>query len=98
MSRLLATAAAAVALAGMAGCAGGPPTGRTVQVQFRRDALGTASTSPVPPTTGNFNGGDTSVSGTLRSADGGWVVVDNPANHQTYWIPRGAVLLIQVMP
>ena len=51
--------------------------GASCIVQFRRDALGSASSSPVSPLTGSLNGGETSVSGKLKSINAEWVVVEH---------------------
>jgi hypothetical protein len=71
----------------------GPPVGKKCTIQFRRDALGTAASLPVPPMTGNVNGADTSISGTVKSVTEEWVVLDG-ANGEI-WIPRTVILLIQ---
>src|SRR5438876_9984327 len=43
-----------------------PPLGKNCTVQFRRDALGAASISPVPPLTGSCNGAETAIGGKLK--------------------------------
>ena len=70
-----------------------PPVGKRCTIQFRRDALGAAASLPVSPMTGNVNGADTAISGTLKSSVGEWVVLDY-AGKET-WIPKTVVLLIQ---
>lgn len=51
---------------------------------------------PVPPMTDNINGADTSISGTLKSSTGEWIVLDR--NGSEIWIPKAAVLLIRFEP
>jgi hypothetical protein len=70
-----------------------PPAGKSCTIQFRRDALGTASSNPVPPMTDNMNGANTSISGTLKSTAGDWVVLDQGGRE--VWVPKTAVLLIK---
>jgi hypothetical protein len=79
----------------LAGCAGGPtpPVGKQCTVQFRRDALGVAANLPVPPMAEDINGADTSISGTLKSAAGDWVVLDQSGTE--VWVPKTAILLIK---
>jgi hypothetical protein len=79
----------------LAGCDRGliPPAGKSCTIQFRRDALGTAATMPVPPMTDNINGAETSISGTLKSSAGAWVVLDHGGVE--VWIPKTAILLIK---
>lgn len=71
-----------------------PPTGKSVTVQFRRDALGSAHTLPVPPTTDSQNGAQVSLSGKLALVNTDWVVLKH--SERDHWIPRDAVLLIRV--
>ena len=82
------------------GGGGGPPAlgqlvGRNVKVQFRRDALGLSATSNAPvPITGQGPGGRAvSINGTVRSASGGWLVLER--EQASYWIPQAAILLIE---
>ena len=70
-----------------------PPLGKNVTVQFRRDALGSGATSPVPPLTGLHNGAEVSVSGKLKNVTPEWVIVDR--NGSEIWIPKSCVLLLQ---
>ena len=72
-----------------------PAVGSTCKVQFRRDALGAASTLPVPPMTDNINGADTNVVGTLEAINREWVVLKQNDIKKT-WIPREVILLIEV--
>ena len=79
---------------------GGPPAlaqlvGRSVKVQFRRDALGLAATTNAPvPLTGQGPGGRAvSINGVVRSASGAWIVLER--EKISYWIPQAAVLLIE---
>lgn len=71
-----------------------PPTGKSVTVQFRRDALGSAHTLPIPPTTDSQNGAQVSLSGSLSLVNPEWIVLQH--NSRAHWIPREAVLLIRV--
>ena len=70
-----------------------PPLGRNCTVQFRRDALGAASTSPIPPLAGNFNGGETAIGGRLKNVTSEWIVLERAGSE--LWIPRSSVLLLQ---
>jgi hypothetical protein len=70
-----------------------PPVGKQCTIQFRRDALGAGADMPVPPMTDNINGADTSISGTLKSSTGEWIVLDR--NGSEVWVPKTAVLLIK---
>lgn len=79
---------------------GGPPAlgqlvGRSVKVQFRRDALGLSATSNAPvPITGQGPGGRAvSINGTLRAATGVWLVIEREKT--SYWIPQASILLIE---
>ena len=81
-----------------------PPTGRNCTVQFRRDFLGTARDLPVSPTIGSINGAETSVQGKLTVVTDEWIVLDQtiaagaqPVEREL-WIPRDAVLLLQISP
>ncbi len=67
--------------------------GKACTIQFRRDALGAASHNPVPPTTNNMNGADTSIDGTLKRATAEWVVIDRKGRE--LWIPKSVILLIE---
>jgi hypothetical protein len=71
-----------------------PPAGEYVTVQFRRDALGSAHTLPISPITGSINGAKVCLSGELVSVNGEWIVLEH--NEQEFWIPKHAVLLIQI--
>lgn len=73
----------------------GTLVGRSVKVQFRRDALGLTATpnAPIPLTSPGQGGRAVSISGAVQSASGGWLVLEREAS--TYWIPQAAVLLIE---
>ncbi len=71
-----------------------PPIGASVTVQFRRDALGTAMTLPVSPTTDSQNGAQVSMHGTLERVNAEWVVI--VFQGKEHWIPRSSVLLLRV--
>jgi hypothetical protein len=80
----------------LAGCGRSdqPPVGKKVTVQFRRDALGSAHTLPIPPTTDSQNGAQVSLSGKLTMVNSEWIVLE----HQKlkHWIPLDSVLLIRI--
>lgn len=72
-----------------------PPVGKECTVQFRRgDALGGAGNLPVNPTTGSINGAEVALSGILRTITSEWISLETQ-QHQTLWIPKESVLLIQ---
>jgi gas vesicle protein len=71
-----------------------PPIGKSCSIQFRRDALGAAASLPIAPTTGSFNGAETSLAGKLKMVSSDWIVLDNQHGNDV-WIPRVCVLLIQ---
>lgn len=70
-----------------------PVIGENYTIQFRRDALGTAATLPVAPTTMSINGAETSVYGVLAELNEEWVVI--LGERSVFWIPRSSVLLIE---
>jgi len=72
-----------------------PTVGSMCKIQFKRDALGAAVASPVPPMTDNFNGADTNVIGKLDGVSREWVVLTTN-DSKKLWIPREVVLLIEV--
>jgi hypothetical protein len=80
----------------------GPPLGTACKVHFRRDALGGSTELPVSVTTDSYNGAEVSISGKLAQVTDQWIVltIDIPEHqgggHREYWIPRQAVLLIQL--
>lgn len=80
----------------LSGCSGSdqPSTGKSVTVQFRRDALGSAHTLPISPTTDSINGAMVSLRGKLLKVNEEWVVLEY--QKQKHWISRDAVLLIRV--
>lgn len=80
----------------LSGCGrpGQPPTGKNVTVQFRRDALGSAHTLPISPTTDSQNGAKVSLQGKLIKVNEEWVVLEY--QKKKHWIPRDAVLLIRI--
>ncbi len=67
--------------------------GRSVKVQFRRDALGVAAPAPIPPIGQGPGGRAVHLNGVVRSVTGGWIVLKRDTN--TYWIPHAAVLVIE---
>jgi hypothetical protein len=81
-----------------------PPLGRQCTVQFRRDLLGTSRELPVAPTAGSINGAETCVRGVLAVVTDEWIVLNHStlvagkAIEREYWIPRSAVLLIDMEP
>jgi hypothetical protein len=66
--------------------------GQRCIVQFRRDALGTAAPTPVPPTTGSLNGAEVTIAGELKKVNPGWIVV--AAERVEYVIPTDAILMV----
>jgi hypothetical protein len=70
-----------------------PPVGRSCSISFRRDALGSGASGPFSPLTGNINGADVAISGTLKSASGEWVVLETKGGE--IWVLKAAILLIQ---
>jgi hypothetical protein len=102
MKTLLTTLACLAALAAallITGCeraiaaGSSPPTGKRCTIQFRRDALGAAASLPVGPMTGNINGAETAISGTLKTTSGEWVVLD--LSGREIWVSKTVILLIQ---
>ena len=73
--------------------ANAPVVGANCTIQFRRDALGAASSGPVPPLTDNHNGADTCLAGKLKSLNSEWVVIEHGT--EDLWIARSVVLLIR---
>ena len=71
-----------------------PPVGSDVQVQLKRDVLGTATNLPVPPTTSAMNGAKVSVIGKLKRVTDEWIVVQE--EFVDHWILRSNVLLVSV--
>jgi hypothetical protein len=69
--------------------------GKPCTVQLRRDALGVAAGSPVPPLTNVFNGGEVCVSGLLTHVSSTWIVVKQEPRE--FHIPISAVLLVQAV-
>jgi hypothetical protein len=69
-----------------------PPVGKACTIQFRRDTLGAAGL-PVSPMTGNINGAETAISGTLKSTSGEWVVLD--CGGKEVWVSKTVILLIK---
>jgi hypothetical protein len=63
-------------------------------VYLRRDALGMAADGPSSPTTGNYNGADTYVSGKLVRLNAEWVTVADEKRELT--VPKSAILMLQV--
>ena len=71
--------------------------GKTCTIQFRRDALGSGASLPVPPTTNSMNGADVSLDGTFVRATAEWVVIETKGSkkEREVWIPKGVILLIE---
>ena len=68
--------------------------GKTCTLQFRRDALGAGATLPISPMTGNINGAETSISGTLKRSSSDWVVIEGKGGREIL-IPKSVILLIE---
>jgi hypothetical protein len=71
-------------------------SGKSCTVQFRRDALGAASSLPISPMTGGINGADTAISCTYKSTREDWVIVERAGKE--LWIPKSVILLIEFAP
>ena len=70
-----------------------------VKVQFRRDALGAATSVPVSPRTGSFNGAETSLTGKFKRSTGDWIILsDHQRQEHEYWIPVHSILHLEVNP
>ena len=67
--------------------------GKDCKVQFNRNALGRASTNPVPPNTDIINGADVSMNGKLKQVDKDAVIITS--NGADYWIPKSSILSIR---
>jgi hypothetical protein len=67
--------------------------GKIVTVQFRRDALGGATTIPVSPFTNVINGAETSFTGKVYQVEGNWLIVD--FRDKRVWVPREVVLAVE---
>jgi hypothetical protein len=70
------------------------PKGKVCTVQLRRDALGSAAASPVPPLTGSINGVQVAITGKVLVMDSEWVMVATEKDG-TIYIPKEVVLLVQ---
>jgi len=70
-----------------------PPVGKSCSIQFRRDALGSGASGPSSPLAGDINGANVAISGTLKSSNGEWVVLD--VQGRETWVPKAVILLIQ---
>lgn len=71
-----------------------PPTGHACRVFLRRDALGMAGSAPLAPNLDAPLQRGTVVSGTLDQVTESWIVLKSDAGW--IWIPRNAVLMIEV--
>jgi hypothetical protein len=71
--------------------------GYVCTVQFRRDALGAASSYAIPPTTNSMNGSEVSFAGVLKDVKGDWLVIERQDGAQTVetWVPIHSVLLLE---
>ncbi len=73
-----------------------PAAGVSCTVHFRRDALGMASRTIVPPDTSVAGEARTSLTGTFRHMDADWIVISRPKEEDRLtWIARDAVLTIE---
>ena len=78
-----------------------PVAGSACVVHMRYDYLGCYGNTPLPVMTDSVNGAAVSVRGTFESADENWVVLnsaDAAGKPRQLWVPREAVLLIEVQP
>ncbi|MBI3839393.1 MAG: hypothetical protein HY288_15855 [Planctomycetia bacterium] len=67
--------------------------GQQCEVQFRRDALGTAANLPVSPQTGEINGASVHIYGKLKRVIGEWIVLGD--DKAEYVIPTHAILFLK---
>ena len=70
--------------------------GKTVRVQFRRDALGAATTLPISPTTVVEAPLIDPVVGTLTIVESDAIVVD--VDNRPKWVPREVILFVELNP
>jgi hypothetical protein len=84
-----------------------PKPGTLCTVQFRRDALGAASNSPIPPTVTSINGSGVTMQGELISVGPEAILLDQINDHylvngvpnmKRFWIPTGSILFIEYEP
>jgi hypothetical protein len=66
--------------------------GQKCVVQFRRDALGSASPVPISPDTGNFNGAELAIGGTLTKARADSILLSTDTGE--YLIPMPVILTV----
>jgi len=80
--------------------------GMFCKVQFRRDALGSATTA-IPPTTDNYNGAILSLYGELVAVRHNAILLDQVNENyivndvpqmRRFWIPKDSILLIEYEP
>lgn len=81
----------------------GPPEGMKIggatTIGVRPDVLGTARDLPVPVGTDRVSGAGMTVSGTLHSVSGDWIVLDDASTGMRHWISLDTVNWIrQEMP
>jgi hypothetical protein len=77
--------------------------GKSVEVQFRRDALGAGALLPISPTTNSAGGAQVSVTGTLLEALPDSIVVEMQkiidgalfGDPRPHWIPREVILMVR---
>jgi len=69
------------------------PPGKSCSIQFRRDALGSGASGPSSPLAGNIDGAEVAISGTLKSSNDEWVILD--VQGRETWVPKAVILLIQ---
>ena len=67
--------------------------GQRCSVQFRRDALGAAAASPIPPETDAMNGAEVVIVGTLKRVQDDAVLIDT--DRFEYIIPMHAILSLR---
>lgn len=60
--------------------------GEQTTVGVRPDVLGASREMPVPAGTEGINGSVISLSGTLHSTGGGWIVLDDAATNKRRWV------------
>jgi hypothetical protein len=72
-----------------------PKAGANCRVQFRRDALGVNSPSPIPIATVMHNGAEVTLSGQFVRMNSDWLVLKTGEKSET-WILRSAILYLTI--
>ncbi len=67
--------------------------GRACSIQFRRETLGVAKDSAIPPTATDYQGADLQIKGTLAALDGHYLILRQ--NRVVVWVPESSILLVR---